>query len=100
GAGSVEFAAFLSFGAGKLSQEIFVDTPKGVVLHRNGNSGDFLQQFLEKNAVEDLVSPRERSGELRVVLLDVCYRFIQFLTDIGAFRQIQQAVETGIRREV
>ena len=53
-AGCVELASFVAFGAGEFAEKVFVDTPEGVVVHRCGNFGDFLEQFLEEGAVKRL----------------------------------------------
>src|SRR5437879_2769378 len=42
-AGSVEFAAFLSFRAGKLAEEIFVNSAEGVVIDGYRNFGYFFE---------------------------------------------------------
>ena len=69
----VELAAFLALGAGELAEEVFVDAPEGVVVHGGGNLGDFLEQFLEEGAGEEVVGLGQDAGELRIVLLDVAH---------------------------
>ena len=62
--------------------------------------GDFLQQLLEQRAVKNLIRARQYAGEMRVVLFDVPDRFVDLLTDVLAFRQVQQMIIPRIRRQV
>ena len=51
----IELAAFLSFRAGELAQEVFIDSSEGVVICGGRNFGDLLEQFLEQGAGEKIV---------------------------------------------
>ncbi len=93
GAGRVELAALLPFGAGEFAEEVFVDATEGIVVKADGNLGDFLQQLLEQGAGENLKGARQHARQLRVVLLDFRHRVVDGLPDVGAFRQIQQMIE-------
>jgi hypothetical protein len=52
----------LAFAAN--AEEVFVDAPEGVVVQRGGNLGDFLEQFLEKGAGEEVEGLGQDAGEL------------------------------------
>ena len=78
-----ELAALLAFRAGELAEEIFVDPSEGVVFETVGNLRDFLEQLFEQSAVEDLIRARQHTGELRVVLLDIRHRLVDFLADVA-----------------
>ena len=54
-AGGVKFAAALALAHGELAEEAFVDAPEGFVVQRGGDLGDFLEQFLEEGAGEEVV---------------------------------------------
>jgi hypothetical protein len=84
-----ELAAFLPLCSGEFAEEIFVDPAEGVVVEACRNLRDFLKQFLQQRAVEDLISARQHAGELRIVLFDVGHRLVNLLTDVGTFRQVE-----------
>ena len=95
-----ELAAFLPFRARELAEEIFVDPAEGVVFERLGNLGNLLEQLLEQRAVENLIRAWQYAGEMRIVLFDIRYRIVDFLADIGAFRQVEQMVISRVRRQI
>ena len=95
----VELTALLPLGAGELAEEVFVDAPEGVEVEADRDLGDFLQQFLEQGAVEDLVVARQHARELRVVFFDVGHRFVDGFADVAAFGPREQVVEAGVWRE-
>ena len=51
----LRLAAALALAHGELAEEVFVDAPEGVVVQRGGDLGDFLEQFLEEGAGEEVV---------------------------------------------
>ena len=44
--GDATFTAALALAHGELAEEVFVDAPEGVVVHRGGNLRDFLEQVI------------------------------------------------------
>ena len=52
GAGRVELAALLPFGAGELAEEVFVDATESIVVEADGNFGDFFSNSLSKVLVK------------------------------------------------
>ena len=50
----VELAAALPFGHGERTEKVFVNAAKRVVIERGRNLGDFLQQFLQQGAGEQV----------------------------------------------
>jgi hypothetical protein len=53
--------------------------PEGIEVHRCGNLGDFLEQFLKEGAREEVVGLGQDARELRIVLLDVTYGVVDRL---------------------
>ena len=96
----VELAAALALGHGEGTEEIFVDATKGVVVERGRNLRDFLQQFFEQGAGEQVEGFGQHAGELRVVLLDLAHRGVDFGADVGDLGQRQQKVKARLGREV
>ena len=71
----------------------FTDAPEGVVVQRGGNLGDFLEQFLEEGAGEEVVGLGQDAGELRVMLLDVAHGGIDLRADVLGFGAVEQVIE-------
>ena len=84
-----ELAALRAFRAGELAEEVFVDPAEGVIVETGRDLGNFLEQFLQQRAVEDLIGARQHAGELGIVLFDVGHRLVNPLTDVGTFRQVE-----------
>ena len=95
-----ELATLLSFRAGELAEEIFVDPSESIVFETLGNLGDFLEQLFEQSAVENLIGARQHAGELRVVLLNVRHRLVDRLADVAALGQIQQMIVARVGSEI
>jgi hypothetical protein len=55
---------------------------------------------LSKVLVKNLISTRQYAGEMRIVLFYIRYRVVDFLADIGAFRQVEQPVVAGVGRQI
>lgn len=91
-AGGVKLAAFLAFGAGKFAKEVFVNAPEGVEVHRCGNFGDFLEQFLKEGAREEVVGLGQDTRELRIVLLDVADGIVDCLACVSGFGQREELI--------
>src|SRR5215471_10915243 len=95
-----KLSAFLSFRAGELTEKIFVDSAEGVVFESVGNLRNFLEQFFKQGTVENLIGAWQHAGELRIVLLDIGYRFVYLLADVFAFRQTEQPVIASVRSQI
>ena len=61
----LELAAALALGHGEGAEEVFVDTPEGVVVQCGRNLGNFLQQFLEQGAGEQVEGLGQYASGLR-----------------------------------
>ena len=89
GAGRVELAALLPFGAGEFAEEVFVDAPEGIVVKADRNLRNLLEQFFEQGAGKELKAARQHARQLRVVLFNFCHCLVDGLADVGAFRQLE-----------
>jgi hypothetical protein len=96
----VELASALPFGHGEGTEEVFVNAAKGVVVERGRNLGDFLQQFFEQGAGEQVEGLGQHARKLRVVLFDLTHRGVDFGPDVGHFGQREQEVKARLGREV
>ena len=85
----IELTAHLALGASELAEEVLVDAPEGVEIETDGNLGNFLQQFFEQRAGEEVVGLGQDAGELGIVLLDIAHRSIDFRSDVFGFRAVE-----------
>src|ERR1017187_6062951 len=99
-AGRVELAAAWALAHGELAEKVFVDAPEGVVVHRGGNFGDFLEQFLEEGAGEEVVGFGPDAGGLRGVRFDVAHGGIDLGADILGFGTVEQVIEPRLGGQV
>ena len=99
-AGGVELATFLAFCAGKFAEEVFINPPEGIVVHRCGNLGDFLEQFIKKGTREEVVGLGQHTRELRIVLLDVADGIVDRFAHVSGFGQREELIVAGIGCEV
>ena len=98
--GREEFPAFLPFGHREVSEEVFVDEAERVARDSGGNLGDFLEQFLEEGAGEEVVGLGQDAGELRVVLLDVAHGGIDLRADVLGFGTVEQVIEPRLGGQI
>ena len=64
-AGGIELAALLSFCAGELAKEIFIDTTEGIVVRSDGDLGYLFEQVFEQCAGKEVVRLRKDAGQRR-----------------------------------
>jgi hypothetical protein len=97
-AGVAKFAVALALAHSELAEELLVDASEGIVVQRGGDLGDFLEQFLEEGAGEEVVGLGQDAGELRVVLLDVAHGGIDLHADVLGFGAVGARRLEKVRR--
>ena len=87
-----EVEGFAAIEADEVGEEVFVDAPKGIVVHGGGDFGDLFQRFLEERAGEEVLGLRQNAGELRIVLLDVAHGLVDLRADVRRLGMASRAL--------